>query len=397
MNRIVIIGNGFDIAHNLETSYRDFIKYIRDEFVDFVKSASEEQRVNGHKFFYFTPADAIQLYGSKPQRVIFKSGESIECWEDLRQKASIEYMNGTSHKAQISFTNKLIEYVFTSSASSTWGGFENDYKVILTRLMQGQPDVGDGIFPSDYNVYSLNKNLGEMIELLYHYLKEHIQYPNALEPAILSRLLAPSKSKWQVQSRDIAKYGTIPAIDTEEHSEELKHVLFLSFNYTPTIRNYIFKSENFEAIDRCNLNYNSRNKITTSVRYIHGDLDDNSPNSLIFGYGDELDENQAILENLNDEYLRHIKSVLYTRSPYYREVTDFSDADKFDIVLYGHSCSNTDRTLLNTLFEHQNCISIQPYLHDASDVSVYTNIYRCFKDKKLMRSRVVDQTNTIRT
>jgi hypothetical protein len=101
-------------------------------------------------------------------------------------------------------------------------------------------------------------------------------------------------------------------------------------------------------------------------------------------------------ENLEDEYLRYIKSVLYTRSPSYREVIDFADADKFDIIIYGHSCSNTDRTLLNTLFEHKNCVSIQPFLHNANDMSIYINIYRCFKDKKLMRARVVDQTNTIR-
>lgn len=28
MNRIIIIGNGFDLAHNLKTGYKDFIKII---------------------------------------------------------------------------------------------------------------------------------------------------------------------------------------------------------------------------------------------------------------------------------------------------------------------------------------------------------------------------------
>ncbi|KAA6438729.1 hypothetical protein FEM33_18040 [Dyadobacter flavalbus] len=66
------------------------------------------------------------------------------------------------------------------------------------------------------------------------------------------------------------------------------------------------------------------------------------------------------------------------------------------MIIYGHSCSNTDRTLLNTLFEHPNCISIQPFLRKPESASIYTNIYRCFKDKALMRKRVVDATNTIR-
>ncbi|MCG8839007.1 hypothetical protein G1K37_11685, partial [Tenacibaculum dicentrarchi] len=30
MNRIIIIGNGFDKAHNLPTGYGDFMNYLRD-------------------------------------------------------------------------------------------------------------------------------------------------------------------------------------------------------------------------------------------------------------------------------------------------------------------------------------------------------------------------------
>jgi hypothetical protein len=100
--------------------------------------------------------------------------------------------------------------------------------------------------------------------------------------------------------------------------------------------------------------------VHTIVRYIHGDLNSIESNPIIFGYGDEQDEHQLVLETMDNEFFKHIKSVQYTRTPYYREMIDFADADKFDIIIYGHSCSNTDRTLLNTLFEHDHCISIQP-------------------------------------
>lgn len=32
MNRLVIIGNGFDLAHGLKTSYKDFIRWYLDDF-----------------------------------------------------------------------------------------------------------------------------------------------------------------------------------------------------------------------------------------------------------------------------------------------------------------------------------------------------------------------------
>jgi len=396
MNRIVILGNGFDIAHGLPTGYRDFIKYLRNEFVDFVNKASKEQIINGHKLFYFTPADAVQLNGSNPKKAVFKSTESIKSWDELSIEISVEYNSGHVHKAQVSFKNKLLGYTFTSSDSSTWGGFENDYKDVLTNIMQSRPDFGNGIIPRNYTIKNLNAELAEIIEFLYKYLQKEIEFPKTLNQKILSHLLTTPLRKSRMHNKYVSRYGEIPIINQHEQTDKLEHVLYLSFNYTSTIQNYLFKSKNFDAIDNCNLDYNSKNKITTSLRYIHGDLEDVNPNSLIFGYGDELDENQAILERSDDEFLRHIKSVLYTRSPYYREVIDFADADKFDIVIYGHSCSNTDRTLLNALFEHENCISIQPYLYDQNDTSIYINIYRCFRDKQLMRRRVVDQTSTIR-
>ena len=34
MNRLVIIGNGFDIAHGLKTSYVDFINWYWEQRVD---------------------------------------------------------------------------------------------------------------------------------------------------------------------------------------------------------------------------------------------------------------------------------------------------------------------------------------------------------------------------
>lgn len=63
----------------------------------------------------------------------------------------------------------------------------------------------------------------------------------------------------------------------------------------------------------------------------------------------------------------------------------------------GHSCGNSDRTLLNTLFEHKNCVSIKPYYYQKDDGSdnymdIVQNISRNFTDMKVMRDRVVNKT-----
>jgi hypothetical protein len=36
VNRIVLIGNGFDLAHGLKTSYHDFITHIWEKKIDYI-------------------------------------------------------------------------------------------------------------------------------------------------------------------------------------------------------------------------------------------------------------------------------------------------------------------------------------------------------------------------
>ena len=74
-----------------------------------------------------------------------------------------------------------------------------------------------------------------------------------------------------------------------------------------------------------------------------------------------------------------------------------TESSPFQIYIMGHSCGNSDRTLLHTLFEHKNCISIKPYYHvyeDGTDnyIEIVQNISRSFNDMALMRDRVVNKT-----
>ena len=71
--------------------------------------------------------------------------------------------------------------------------------------------------------------------------------------------------------------------------------------------------------------------------------------------------------------------------------------------IMGHSCGNSDRTLLNTIFEHENCVSIKPFYHEWEEKigdteethivdnyqDIYANIYRDFENKETCRSKVV--------
>ena len=154
--------------------------------------------------------------------------------------------------------------------------------------------------------------------------------------------------------------------------------LLLDFNYTSTSDNYIAASGN---------------KISTI--HIHGTI--NEPQSMIFGYGDELDEDfRKLLKTNDNDLIANIKSIRYLETDNYRRLLEFIEFAPYQIFIMGHSCGNSDRTLLNTLFEHKNCASIKIFYHKGQDTDNYLelvqNISRNFTDMKLMRDRVVNKT-----
>lgn len=172
----------------------------------------------------------------------------------------------------------------------------------------------------------------------------------------------------------------------EENNKTIK-TYFLNFNYTSTIDVYLKKmKEPFE--DRF---FGEAYQIQ-----IHGRLNDEI-NKINFGFGDEMDDDYKLIEKLDDnEYLKNFKSFQYLQNQNYKHLLDFIDSEKFQVYIMGHSCGLSDRTLLNTVFEHNNCRSIKVFYYKNGDYDNYTeiiqNISRHFNKKSLMRSKIVNKT-----
>jgi hypothetical protein len=166
-----------------------------------------------------------------------------------------------------------------------------------------------------------------------------------------------------------------------EDSIGRKDILLLNFNYTASLQRLLKSVE-----DRY------KPKINYTVNHIHGKLNSNEE-KIIFGYGDEMDENYQQIQDLNNNlYLENIKSFQYFRSPNYRELLRFVNSNEYQVCIYGHSCGLSDRVMLNEIFENKNCKSIKVYYY--KDENDYTNktmeISRHFKDNNSMRKKIVN-------
>ena len=402
MNRLVLIGNGFDCAHGLKTRYQNFVNWywdgrfycLRKNFTPVSKEKLCELTMKAFPTWY-------SMFEQGPSVIYEKNG--AELFFELCKRGI----------CQATMT-PLFDRIHKSIETKGWVDIENDYYELLKKY------VLDEAPESEIDV--LNKELHDLQELLVIYLKNikisdriindgirqkiygifetsdiSIGGQSALKEHIES-CFERDEIEWQWLSQRYEKSGLSKSyvdeyrkkyeenpniLSKEEPPMELmlpNHIMLLNFNYTHTADLYCKKSDIF------------------TVNQIHGDLKD--PKSVIFGYGDELDNNyKSIVDKNENKFLGNIKSIKYLEADNYRRLLSFIESEPYQIVIMGHSCGNSDRTLLNTLFEHKNCVSIKPYYYkwgegekDDNYIELVQNISRSFKDMKLMRDRVVNKT-----
>ncbi|MBN8674663.1 MAG: hypothetical protein J0L56_11040, partial [Chitinophagales bacterium] len=161
-----------------------------------------------------------------------------------------------------------------------------------------------------------------------------------------------------------------------------RKTMFLNFNYTRTLDFYLFNNSDC-TVDKSDILVNN----------IHGRIDDGG-SEIIFGFGDELDRDYSRIESETIRgFFRFIKSFWYFKTSNYHNLIRFIESRNFQVIILGHSCGLSDRTMLNTIFEHQNCKSIKIYYHQTNKGNNFTElteeISRHFRDKSEMRKKIV--------
>lgn len=375
MNRLVIIGNGFDMAHGLKTSYKDFINWYWDRRVDaFVGNITK------------VSADSLC-------KLTIKDNPNLSCWNVFAfDNSYFKDIRGNRTCSGYEVITELQKYPDTFSVDTTlffgtiiqsietkgWIDIENDYYQLLKKCTE-TTDCG-------YTVKELNEQLAYLQKKLVEYLST-IDVPETIgtiNSAIRENICIEDLSiegKALAKTMGVIEYDTNSFDDNRYMDERFsgmppERTMLLCFNYTGTVKEY----EQYGGL---------------ILNYIHGELE--HPEHIIFGYGDELDKDyQGILDKQDNELLKNVKSVKYLETRNYHKMLDFLMAAPFQVLIMGHSCGNSDRTLLNTVFEHKNCVSIKPFYHkwdDGSDnyLELVQNISRNFTNMRLFRDRVVNK------
>ncbi len=360
MNKIVLIGNGFDLAHGMKTSYSDFI----DDFENDLKNEFYNRSLNYDEY-----EDNTDVSVSKEYKYYNPSNYGFK--KDLKA---------------FKFNNIFFEYVLNRFMALNYYDLEGFFYEVLKQADINNIDKLNSDFYSFINHLEkyLTKVEDEFIEKNNNSISEiseHIYSPILFNELSQDAKLSLSRKydAWSINeiSRKIATeriYGDFKKVNKSFDSET---ILLLNFNYTGTAD--LYKKDKAQTIN------------------IHGKLNE-AENPIIFGYGDELDSEYSVIENMNDNrFLEHFKSINYAKTENYKQVLEYIDSDLFQVCIMGHSCGNTDRTLLNTIFEHDNCASVKIYYYQKSAtqdyyLDVYKNISRNFNSKAKLRDRVVNKS-----
>ena len=278
MNRLVIIGNGFDMAHGLKTSYMDFINWYWEKRLNALVTESSAVSSDGlcdleiknttecpNWFNFFYSHSFRNLLTGKwiypPSEII---GGFIDNKDDFSVKCSI-----------------FFESIRHSIETKGWVDIENEYYQLLKRCTKNAE--------CDDSVKELNEQLAYLQKKLVEYLRT-IAVPEpigAISKALTDSILVEDLS---TEGKALAK--TMGDIEFDTNTFDDNHymverfsglsperTMLLCFNYTGTAKMY----EQYGGL---------------ILNYIHGELND--PEHIIFGYGDELDKDYQGILDRND-------------------------------------------------------------------------------------------------
>lgn len=362
MNRIVLIGNGFDLAHGLNTKYEDFILWCLKQYGYNMLHTSSKEISDGLCSFKIKDKANIFTWASAFQGWYYKRENPLIPWNEMAA-----FFTAIEDRNLCDFSTSSLFQRIWKQLSLGWVDIENEYFSLLT---EEKMTIDEGFVRPDYK--ELNNQLDILRGKLVQYLKSESEKAVPVINNMYDIIYRPIKER-EISVVHKRSQGEKFAGDIATSA-----TMLLNFNYTKTPEMYLSESSN------------------VVVNYIHGCLE--NPGSVIFGYGDELDSDFKKLQNMNDnECMRHIKSIRYLESDSYRKMLEFVESDSFQIIIMGHSCGLSDRTLLNTLFEHKNCVSIKPYYYvneqgEDNYLDIVQNISRNFTNPQLMRDRVVNKT-----
>lgn len=369
---ILVIGNGFDLAHGLQTTYRDFLRFT-DEFTIY-KTAKENRQELGWndgedtRFFQYF----IDLF-NKSQRD--EDARKIVNELDMLTKDNVwlkHFKDAQIKKGWIDFESEISKVVQT---------LEDIRKVLDNALKQGKNDVKIEEYQKRI-LRHIGVGVGNNIE-------NAVRTPKERGLKDLDRLIRCLEIYLSDYINNVSQEKTLPDIENLPFFDKV-----LSFNYTNTYER-LYNNHSFIEFD-----------------YIHGKADikrNIDTNNMVLGIdeylkGDEKNENiefiafkkfyqrihketgclykNWVAEIRSDKKISEIISICKENG---NDVISKKDVKYHNLFIFGHSLDITDKDVLRDLILNDNVQTVIFYMDKDDYGRKIANLVKVIGQDELIR------------
>ena len=351
LKQLIVLGNGFDLASGLKSTYYDFFDYIYGQPI--------VNNTNSNNFWY----DIFQNYKE----------DTIEDWADIEEQILVQLKN--------------IEYLYNEKI-----------------LIEGRGDSEtSSLAESEHKENNIPNNLYVTLEFLLPYfvkVRSEKTTQNILKKQLLileddfrKYLLSITKEnaddriyyKYYMKSKVLNKYIQL-CNSSESHNSDLVSKLENTtiFNHSPQIKKFdetlseIYKEKNSNENLVLTFNYTKVWDVE-NVRNIHGDLDNGN---IIFGIDyDKLNNNFKKAPIEFSKSYRVLENGL---------ISTFDISSDIDIIkIYGHGLGKADYSYYQSIFD-----SVDLY-HGKTKVMFFWSDYKGREKEQIHKDFVKGVTNLI--
>lgn len=327
---ILIIGNGFDLAHKLPTQYSDFLKIC-----SLVKSMEVS----------WLGKDVLVSKGI---------GENAELLKIFVECVGSELYAEFEKKVRHCF---WIEHLLKRQAiiGGKWLNFEEEIKLVVESVIKDMQDADDEIVRSVRNeslqahckgisFYRDNKTFRELFELV---MKEHNKLTRLLEIYMSGYV-----EKIEIESLDLFRNLLIDKV--------------LSFNYTDTYAGTYDKQ-----MECCQ---------------IHGEADEdkNKPCNMVLGYDDHYMNGASVVPELVP-FEKYCQRIVNRTDSQYFEWLDSMEKDENMVYIYGHSLAPADGDVLGKFILAPNTKTTIYYINELDRADKIKNLAIILGPDKLIK------------
>lgn len=334
MSKLLVTGNGFDLAHGLPTSYNNFLLFLR-AITEFQPTPSEEARLDQAPLYKNLPASVRRFL----HKHFFSCGEQSQLPEEISlilKYLKSEYSEHTGENLWFTYFKQC-----SSRSGTNWIDFEQEIQQLVftlesntmsLSLMEGQLHVKLPKYPS-CDPSSSQVNSPEFAHCLYQDL---MNFAFCFE-LYLKTVVEEELNAYNPDGQSVPQL-----------IRDISPDYVLTFNYTQT----------FERLY-------SGLVSAKNIHHLHGEIraDSSAPSSnLIFGFHwpDAMSDSRPSNFIWFEKYFQRI---LLDRGPhFYRWL--HRNGWNLNTVIYGHSLDVTDRDILVSIIEQSSQTTI--YYHSES-------------------------------